>query len=211
MKLEDLQAIDWNDFSAWPFFIKAIGVGVIAVLILVAGFWFIIQDELEAYKVAQKKEEQLKSQFASKKALAVNLPAYQQQMADMNQTFGSLLRQLPNSTEVPDLLVDITQAGLGRGLSFNLFRPGKQIKKGFYAELPISIQVTGTYHQLAGFISDVAALSRIVTVSNISIKGGSGKGRTDLLSMSATARTYRYLSQSEIKPKKATKGRKRRR
>lgn len=211
MKLEDLQAIDWNDFSAWPFFIKAIGVGVIAVLILVAGFWFIIQDELEEYKVAQKKEEQLKSQFASKKALAVNLPAYQQQMADMNQTFGSLLRQLPNSTEVPDLLVDITQAGLGRGLSFNLFRPGKQIKKGFYAELPISIQVTGTYHQLAGFISDVAALSRIVTVSNISIKGGSGKGRTDLLSMSATARTYRYLSQSEIKPKKATKGRKRRR
>jgi type IV pilus assembly protein PilO len=209
MKLEDFQSIDWNDFSAWPFFIKAIGVGVIAVLILVAGFWFIIQDQLEEYKVAQKKEEQLRGQFTSKKALAVNLPAYQQQMADMNQTFGSLLRQLPNSTEVPDLLVDITQAGLGRGLSFNLFRPGKQIKKGFYAELPISIQVQGNFHQLAGFISDVAALSRIVTVSNITIKGGAGKRRSDVLSMSATARTYRYLSKSEIKPKKK-KGKRRR-
>jgi len=211
MKLEDLQSIDWNDLSAWPFFIKAIGVGVISVAILFAGFWFIIQDQLEEYKIAQKKEEQLRGQFSAKKALAVNLPAYQQQMADMNQTFGSLLRQLPNSTEVPDLLVDITQAGLGRGLSFDLFKPGKEGKKGFYAELPISITVKGSYHQLAGFISDVAALSRIVTVSNIQISRGSGKGRGDALQMSATARTYRYLSQKEIKPKAKKNTRRRRR
>ncbi|KPK10717.1 MAG: hypothetical protein AMJ68_08315 [Acidithiobacillales bacterium SG8_45] len=211
MKLEDFQSIDWNDFSAWPFFIKAIGVGVIAVLILVAGFWFIIQDQLEQYKISQQKEEQLRSQFSTKKALAVNLPAYQQQMADMNQTFGSLLRQLPNSTEVPDLLVDITQAGLGRGLNFELFRPGKEGKKGFYAELPISIKVTGSYHQLAGFVSDVAALSRIVTIGNISIRALSGKKSTGQLQMTATARTYRYLSQKEIKPKAASKARKRRR
>jgi len=213
MKLEDLQAIDWNDFSAWPVFVKAIGVGVIALAILFAGFWFIIQDQLEEYKTAQKKEEQLRSQFSSKKALAVNLPAYQQQMADMNQTFGSLLRQLPNSTEVPDLLVDITQAGLGRGLNFELFKPGTEGKKGFYAELPINIKVTGSYHQLAGFVSDVAALSRIVTISNISIKDTSGRknNNSGQLQMTATARTYRYLSQKEIKPKAASKARKRRR
>lgn len=209
MKLEDLQSIDWNDFTAWPFFIKAIGVGVIAVLILFAGFWFIIQDQLEQYKAAQQTEEQLRAQFVSKKALAVNLPAYKQQMDDMNQTFGSLLRQLPNSTEVPDLLVDITQAGLGRGLNFNLFRPGKETKKGFYAELPISISVTGDFHQLAGFISDVASLSRIVTISNITIKSAGGKGKTDL-QMSATARTYRYLTQGEAVKKQANTRKRRR-
>lgn len=205
MKLEDLQAIDWNDFSQWPFAIKAVGVGVIAILILFAGFWFIIQDELQEYKTAQLKEEQLKTTFTNKKALAVNLPAYKQQMEDMNQTFGSLLRQLPNSTEVPDLLVDITQAGLGRGLNFNLFKPGKENKKGFYAELPISITVTGPYHQIAGFVSDVAALPRIVTISGIKISGG-GKGGRGLLNMSATARTYRYLSAAESR--KAKKGKK---
>jgi type IV pilus assembly protein PilO len=205
MKLEDLQAIDWNDFTQWPFAIKAAGVGVIAILILFAGFWFIIQDELQEYKTAQNKEEQLKTTFTNKKSLAVNLPAYKQQMEDMNQTFGSLLRQLPNSTEVPDLLVDITQAGLGRGLNFNLFKPGKENKKGFYAELPISITVTGPYHQIAGFVSDVAALPRIVTISGIKISGG-GKGGRGLLNMSATARTYRYLSAAESR--KAKKGKK---
>ena len=210
MKLEDLQAIDWNDFSAWPMFIKAIGVGVIAILILFAGFWFIIQDEINEYKAAQLQEEKLKDQFTKKKALAVNLPAYQQQMADMNQTFGSLLRQLPNSTEVPDLLVDITQAGLGRGLNFELFKPGKETRKGFYAELPISIKVIGPYHQLAGFVSDVAALSRIVTIDNIRIRQ-KGKGRAANLEMSATAKTYRYLKPGEARPKKKKNQRRRRR
>jgi type IV pilus assembly protein PilO len=209
MKLEDFQAIDWNDFSAWPMFIKAIGVGVIALLILFAGFWFIIQDQLNEYKAAQAQEEKLKDQFKAKKALAVNLPAYKQQMADMNQTFGSLLRQLPNSTEVPDLLVDITQAGLGRGLSFELFRPGKESRKGFYAELPISIKVIGPYHQLAGFVSDVAALSRIVTIGNIKIRR-KGKRASGNLEMSATAKTYRYLKPGEGKPKKKKKRRRRR-
>lgn len=210
MKLEDLQAIDWNDFSSWPMFIKAIGVGVIALLILFAGFWFIIQDEIDEYKVAQAQEEKLKDQFKNKKALAVNLPAYKQQMADMNQTFGSLLRQLPNSTEVPDLLVDITQAGLGRGLNFELFKPGKEGRKGFYAELPISIKVRGPYHQLAGFVSDVAALSRIVTIDNIKIRQ-KGKGRSATLEMSATAKTYRYLKPGETRPKPKKNNRRRRR
>jgi len=107
----------------------------------------------------------------------------------MNQTFGSLLRQLPNSTEVPDLLIDITQAGLGRGLDFELFKPGAEQKKGFYAELPISLKVSGTYHELAQFISDVSALPRIVTIGNISVN----TGKSNRLSMTATAKTYRYL------------------
>ena len=128
-------------------------------------------------------------------------------MEEMQATFGSLLRQLPNTTEVPDLLVDITQAGLGRGLEFTLFRPEKEQPRDFYAELPISLRVNGTYHELALFISDVAALPRIVTFGDISITGGKD-GR---LSMQATARTYRYLEPGEIKPppKKAPRGRRR--
>jgi type IV pilus assembly protein PilO len=211
VKLEDFQTIDWNDFSAWPFFIKAIGVGVISVAILISGFWFIIQGEIDEYKEAQNREQSLRNQFTNKKALAVNLPAYKQQMADMNQTFGSLLRQLPNSTEVPDLLVDITQAGLGRGLKFNLFKPGSEGRKGFYAELPISIEVAGPYHQIAGFVSDVAALSRIVTINNITVIPSGGKGRSAELRMVATASTYRYLSGNAQAPSKKKSRRRRRR
>lgn len=212
MKLEDFQSIDWNDFSAWPLFIKAIGVGVIAISILGAGFWFIIQGEIDEYNKSQRQEQSLRNQFKSKKALAVNLPAYKQQMVDMTQTFGSLLRQLPNSTEVPDLLVDITQAGLGRGLRFNLFKPGSEGKKGFYAQLPISIEVIGPYHQIAGFVSDVAALPRIVTIANITITPAKGKKqRGTQLKMVATASTYRYLSGSEVRKSKGKKKKRRRR
>src|SRR3990172_4457565 len=127
-----------------------------------------------------------------KKALAINLPAYKEQMEEMEQTFGSLLRQLPNTTEVPDLLVDITQAGLGRGLEFNLFRPEKEQPRDFYAEMPISVEVRGTYHELAQFISDVAALPRIVTFGDITI---SSSGKDSKLTMSAKPRTYRYLDE----------------
>jgi len=129
-------------------------------------------------------------------------------MEEMEQTFGSLLRQLPNTTEVPDLLVDITQAGLGRGLEFELFRPEKEQPKDFYAELPISIQVRGTYHELAEFVSDVAALPRIVTFGDITI---TARSKDDRLTMSAKARTYRYLEEgSTAKPAKGKpRGRKR--
>ncbi len=200
-KWAELQAVDWNDFSAWPFFIKGIGVVAICGLILFAGFWFIIRPELDDYASAQKEEVGLKSTFSNKKALAINLPAYEQQMEIMNQTFGSLLRQLPNSTEVPSLLVDITQAGLGRGLNFELFRPKGESKKGFYAVLPIDIKVAGSYHELAGFVSDVAALPRIVTIDNIAIH--STKSHSNGLVMTARAYTYRYLRPGEApKPKK---------
>lgn len=191
--LDDLRNINPNDVSSWPLPVKIGGVAAVGVLILAAGFWFFIQGALDEYAVATKKEDELRETFLSKKALAVNLPAYKQQMEDMRRTFGSLLRQLPNTTEVPDLLVDITQAGLGRGLEFVLFRPEKEQPRDFYAEFPISLEVRGTYHDLGQFVSDVAALPRIVTFGDISISIGTAKG--NVLTMSAKARTYRYLDE----------------
>ena len=193
MTLDDLKNIDVNNPSGWPVPIKIGGILVVCGLILFAGFWFLIQGELEEYHGAQKNEESLRETFMNKKGLAINLPAYKQQMEEMEQTFGSLLRQLPNTTEVPDLLVDITQAGLGRGLEFALFRPEKEQPKDFYAEMPISIEVRGGYHELAQFISDVAALPRIVTFGDIVI---SSTGKDNKLTMAAKAKTYRYLEEA---------------
>jgi type IV pilus assembly protein PilO len=201
MTLDDLKNIDVNNLSSWPVPIKIASILVVCAVILFAGYWFLIQGELEEYGAAQKKEEGLRETYMNKKALAINLPAYREQMEEMEQTFGSLLRQLPNTTEVPDLLVDITQAGLGRGLEFTLFRPEKEQPKDFYAEMPISVQVRGNYHELAQFVSDVAALPRIVTFGDINI---SSVGKDNKLTMSAKARTYRYLEEGSA-PKPAAK------
>ena len=195
MTLDDLKNIDINNLGSWPVPIKIGGILVVCAIVLFAGFWFLIQGELEQYSEAQLKEEGLRETYLNKKALAINLPAYKEQMEEMEQTFGSLLRQLPNTTEVPDLLVDITQAGLGRGLEFTLFRPEKELPKDFYAEMPISIEVRGTYHELAQFVSDVAALPRIVTFGDISISAG----KDNKLTMSAKAKTYRYMEEGSVK------------
>lgn len=192
MTLDDLKNIDVNNLSSWPVPIKIVGILIVCVIVLFAGFWFLIQGELEEYDGAQKTEESLRVTYMNKKGLAINLPAYKQQMEEMEQTFGSLLRQLPNTTEVPDLLVDITQAGLGRGLEFALFRPEKETPKDFYAEMPISVEVRGNYHELALFVSDVAALPRIVTFGDINI---ASTGKDNKLTMSAKAKTYRYLEE----------------
>ncbi|MHB8622510.1 MAG: type IV pilus inner membrane component PilO [Sulfuricaulis sp.] len=195
MTLDDLKSIDLNNLGSWPVPIKIGGILFVCVIILAAGFWFLIQGELDEYSNAEKQEADLRETFLNKKALAINLPAYTQQMDEMEQTFGSLLRQLPNTTEVPDLLVDITQAGLGRGLEFNLFQPEKEQPKDFYAEMPISIQVQGGYHELALFVSDVAALPRIVTFGDITI---TSSGKDNKLIMSAKAKTYRYLEAGAV-------------
>jgi type IV pilus assembly protein PilO len=195
MTLDDLKNIDINNLGSWPVPIKIGGILVVCAIVLFAGFWFLIQGELDQYGEAQKKEVGLRDNYMSKKALAINLPAYKEQMEEMEQTFGSLLRQLPNTTEVPDLLVDITQAGLGRGLEFTLFRPEKELPKDFYAEMPISVEVRGTYHELAQFVSDVAALPRIVTFGDIVISSGKG----NKLTMSAKAKTYRYMEEGSVK------------
>lgn len=201
MSLDELRNLNINDLASWPVPIKIVGIVMVGLFILGAGYWFIIQGELEQYAEATAKEESLKVTYTNKKLLALNLDAYKQQMEDMQRTFGSLLRQLPNTTEVPDLLVDITQAGLGRGLEFILFRPEKEQPRDFYAELPISLQVTGNYHELASFVSDVAALPRIVTFGDINIAGKEAR-----LSMTATAKTYRYLEGGTPEPPKPRKG-----
>ena len=207
MTLDDLKNIDVNNMGSWPVPIKIAGILVVGVIILFAGYWFLIQGEIEEYGSAQQKEVSLRETYMNKKGLAVNLPAYKQQMEEMEQTFGSLLRQLPNTTEVPDLLVDITQAGLGRGLEFKLFRPEKEQPKDFYAEMPISVEVRGSYHELALFISDVAALPRIVTFGDININSS---GKDSKLTMSAKAKTYRYLEEGGAPKQESRKPRGRR-
>lgn len=192
MTLDDLRNLNPNDFASWPLPAKISAIVFVSIAILFAGYWFLIADQRLSYEEEQKKEIGLRETYSQKKLLAINLDAYKQQMVEMQQAFGSLLRQLPNTTEVPDLLVDITQAGLGRGLEFVLFQPQKEQPRDFYAELPISVQVTGSYHELAQFISDVAALPRIVTFGDITVSSGKGAR----LGMTATARTYRYLEGS---------------
>ena len=201
MTLDDLKNIDFNNVAGWPTPIKLGGIVLVSFLLLGAGYYFLIADEITAYETAQKKEADLREKFKTMKAMALNLPAYKQQMEDMHQQFGTLLRQLPNKTEVPNLLVDITQAGVGRGLNFVLFKPDKEKPQEFYAELPINIKVTGSFHELGQFVSDLAALPRIVTVGNIEI---TADPKTSMLSMVAVARTFRYLEPEEIealKPK----------
>lgn len=194
MTLDELRNIDLKDIAALPLPVKILGVAVVCLLIIGAGYWFVIADELDQRSRIQDEEQTLRETYLNKKLLALNIDLYRKQMEEMQQTFGSLLRQLPNTTEVPDLLVDITQAGLGRGLEFTLFRPEKEQPRDFYAELPISLQVSGTYHELAQFVSDVAALPRIVTFGDITISSSAQGTR---LSMQATARTYRYLDSGQ--------------
>ena len=203
MTLDDLKSIDINNVPSWPLPVKIGGIAIICALLLFAGYWLLIADELEQHDREQLKEQGLKDTYLNKKAMAINLPAYKLQMDEMHQAFGTLLRQLPNKTEVPNLLVDITQAGLGRGLNFVLFKPDKEKPKEFYAELPINIKVTGSYHELGQFVSDLAALPRIVTIGNIDITADAKSGA---LNMAAVARTFRYLEPEEIealKPKAA--------
>ena len=189
MTLDDLKSIDLKNFGAAPLAVKLGAIVLACIAILAAGYFLVIEGQIDEYKALQKKEEELRETFLGKKALAINLVVYKQQMEEMEQTFGAMRRQLPSQTEIPDLLIDITQAGLGRGLEFVLFKPEKERPIDFYAELPINIKVNGGYHELAQFVSDVSALPRIVTLGDITIGGGE-KGR---LSMSATARTYRYV------------------
>jgi type IV pilus assembly protein PilO len=201
MTLDDLRNLDPKDFSNWPLPAKLGVIAIVCVLIVFLGYWFIIKGELEEYAELQTKEAGLKDTFLNKKALAINLVAYKAQMEEMRQTFGAMLRQLPGTNEVPDLLIDITQAGLGRGLEFILFKPEHEKRIDFYAELPISLKVSGTYHELAQFISDLSALPRIVTLGDIAI---TPTGKDNQLVMTATAKTYRYI-ETEPSPFKGAK------
>jgi type IV pilus assembly protein PilO len=164
--------------------------------VIFLGYWFHIKDQMVLLQQAEQKEAALKIIFEKKAQQAANLEAYEQQLTEMRESFGAMLRQLPNKTEVADLLVDVSQTGLASGLEFELFKPQAENPQEFYAELPISIRVIGTYHEFGDFVSGVAALPRIVTLHNISIKKR-GKADDSLLLMDMTAKTYRYLEESE--------------
>lgn len=195
MTLDELRRLDPKKIGSWPIAPK-FGTLLIALLLIVgASYWFDWQHQIDRINAEKAKEEQLRSTFIDKKKQAINLDAYLQQKADIEKQFGALLKQLPGKSEMDALLTDINQAGLGRGLQFELFKPaaGESVKD-FYAELPITIKITGNYHDIGAFASDIGKLSRIVTLNDIGLQ--STKGGT--LTMDATARTFRYLDETEI-------------
>ena len=198
MKNFDLNDLDLSNIGAWPTAAKVVVIVIVCVGVAVAGFFLDTKKQIEKLEQAEKQEMTLKPEFENKQAKAVNLEAYKQQLKDIEESFGAMLRQLPSKTEVEGLLVDISQTGLASGIEFQLFKPQGERFIEFYAELPISMKMTGTYHQFGNFVSGVAALPRIVTLHDISINSDTG-GR---LTMEVTAKTYRYLDESELAAKK---------
>ncbi|GMQ88789.1 MAG: type 4a pilus biogenesis protein PilO [Gammaproteobacteria bacterium] len=193
MNLSDLNDLDLSNVANWPLPARVVLIGIIFVSVLGLGYWFDIKDQGIRLEKAEQKEIELRQTFEVKARKAANLAAYEQQLEEMKASFGAMLRQLPNKTEVAELLVDISQSGLAAGLEFKLFKPQDEVPKEFYAELPISIRVKGSYHEFGNFISGVAALPRIVTVHNINMTpGDDGELTMDIL-----AKTYRYMDEEE--------------
>ena len=198
----DLNDIDVNDIkkigmAPWP--IKAALIVVVCIAVAAAGYFLDTTEQLDELKKIKAEETNLRKTFSQKYAKAVNLAAYKEQLDEMRSSFGALLRQLPNSTEIETLLTDISQTGISSGLEIDYFKPVGLSAKEFYAEYPIKLKVTGRYHEFAAFVSGVAALPRIVTLQNITIappKKGKGKNQGVKLVMSVTAVTYQYLDES---------------
>jgi type IV pilus assembly protein PilO len=194
--LEQLRTLDMKDVGRWPLLFRGIAVGLIFLLVAVGGtYYFVWRDKIPQLEQVERQETDLRATFESRQELAANLEAYQAQLAEVEQTFGAMLRQLPGETEVPSLLIDISQTGLAAGLEERLFQPMSEVNREAYSELPIKMQVVGTYHELGDFVSGVVALPRIVTLHDISLRpeqrrDGSGGGQ---LVMDLTAKTYRYL------------------
>ena len=201
--IDDLKTLDTKQPGNWPWAIKIGAFVIIFVLIQVAGWFLLWQAQTEEIERGRSEVTKLKDVFLEKKKLAVNLEAYKQQRAEIEQSFGALLKQLPNKSEMDALLIDINQAGLGRGLAFELFKPASQENfTEFYAELPVNIKVTGQYHDLGAFASDVAKMPRIVLLTDLKID----PPKDGILSMEAVAKTYRYLDEEEVaKQRKTTK------
>ncbi|MCE7913612.1 MAG: pilus assembly protein PilO [Nitrosomonas sp. PRO4] len=193
--LIELRQLDINNAGSWPVPFKVCALIMLFIAIVVGGYFFVWQEQLQTLENAQVQEETLKTTYQVKKRSAVNLSALRQQLKDIESSLSVLLKQLPDKSEMEALLVDINQAGLGRGLQFELFKPAiSETINAFYAELPIAIRVIGDYHDIGAFASDVAKLPRIVTLNDISMAPGSdGK-----LVLDAVAKTYRYLDEEEI-------------
>lgn len=199
MTLDDFRRLNFREVGNWAPLPKVIVLSLIVLFIVALGAFFDWKEQWDTLQTAQQEEGRLKEQFSQKKAKAINYDLYVQQLAEIEQSFGALVKQLPNRSEIDALLTDINQAGLGRGLQFDLFRPAPQERMAdFYAELPINIKITGNYHDIGAFASDVAALPRIVTLNDVAIANDKGT-----LTMDAVAKTFRYLDEEEIAKQRA--------
>jgi type IV pilus assembly protein PilO len=199
MTLDELRRLNIRDAGNWPLLPKVAVLVAIFVAIVVAGLFLDWKDQWEALGKAEQVEVGLKTQYTEKKKRAINFDLYVQQLNEVEQSFGALVKQLPNRSEIDALLTDVNQAGLGRGLQFELFKPAAQERMAdFYAELPINIKITGNYHDMGAFASDIAQLPRIVTLNDVAISSDKGS-----LSMEAVAKTFRYLDDEEIARQRA--------
>lgn len=200
MTLEDLKRLDPKDIANWPAAIQLVCLSILTVLVVVAGYFLLLSSEQEVLDQGRAKEEELKTAFLDKKGKAINLEAYRQQLAEIQESFGALLKQLPSKAEMETLITEINQSGVGRGLQFDLFKPTPaEIKTTEFAERPIDLKINGQYHDLAAFASDIAQLSRIVTLTDmqITMPDANRGGSSGLLTMQAIARTYRALDAEE--------------
>jgi len=193
--VEELKSLDVNDVGRWPLLFRAAVIVIVFVVVLGLGiYWTIVKDKAPQLQRAQDDEQTLRVTFENKQRKAANYDAYRAQLSQIEQSFGTMLRQLPGETEIPSLIVDVSQTGLASGLQEKLFQPQPEIPRDFYAEKPIKIRLSGGYHEIANFVSGVAALPRIVTLHNINI-APENQDNYDELSMEVTAQTYRYLDE----------------
>jgi type IV pilus assembly protein PilO len=195
--IEELQSLDVNDIGRWPLVFRAAVIVLVFVAVTFAGIWFtIVKDKAPVLERAEAEEQELRVTFENKQRKAANYDAYKAQLAQIEQSFGTMLRQLPGETEIPSLIVDISQTGLAAGLQEKLFQPQAEVPRDFYAEKPIKIRLTGGYHEMANFVSGIAALPRIVTLHDINI-AREQQGTFDGLSLEVTAKTYRYIEEAD--------------
>ncbi|MDH3490420.1 MAG: type 4a pilus biogenesis protein PilO [Gammaproteobacteria bacterium] len=193
--IEELQSLDVNDVGRWPLAFRIAVIAIVFAVVLGLGiYWFIVQDKAPQLSRVQEEEQQLRVTFENKQRKAANYDAYKAQLSQIEQSFGTMLRQLPGKTEIPSLIVDISQTGLAAGLQEKLFVPQGEVPRDFYAEKPIKIRLTGGYHEIGNFVSGIAALPRIVTLHDINITK-EDKDKFDSLSIEVTAKTYRYLDE----------------
>lgn len=193
--LADFKTLDPKDPGMWPLGPRLVILTAIFLAAIGAAWWFGWSGQLAELDAKVQQENKLKDEWLNKKKQAINLDEYKSQLAEIDRSFGALLKQLPNASEMDSLLVDINQAGLGRGLQFELFKPGKETVRDFYAELPITIKVTAPYHDLGAFAGDIAKMPRIVTLNDIEM---TPVGKDGTMSMSAVAKTFRYLGEDEL-------------
>lgn len=198
MNLSSVNSLDFNQLAQAPISIKGAVAGFIMVVIIGLGYYLDWSGMIDSLDAAEREELTLRETYTTKKRQAIHLDAYKQRLADTEKALSALLRQLPNKAEMDDLLADVNQAGIGRGLEFDLFKPGAETTADFYATLPVSIKVNGTYHDMGLFVSDMAKLPRVVTIHNITIE----PDKTKRLVMNAMVRTYRYLDAEEMAAKK---------